>query len=211
MEIGIVSDSLQITFQKNFNSEQKRNNSIEKSDYSISVTYEHIKISAEKNFYDKFGKVQESNGQETEKIQENKPQKELNNGEVAEIKQLIHEEVLKQVKGFLGAFFEENPEAVEQISRGEIPEYFNVENTAKRILDIYFVRFEEGEDREEFVARAKSIINQAYGDVEGMVGDLPDIVQKTREKIMGILDRFAQGEDVSEFMGYKIGENKDGE
>lgn len=104
-----------------------------------------------------------------------------------------------ELKQSLEEFFAQNPEALEQIQQGEIPEYFNVENTAKRILDIYFSRY-NGEDREEFAENAKSIISQAYGEVEGMVGMLPDIVQKTRDKIYEVLDRFANGEDVSDFI-----------
>jgi len=124
--------------------------------------------------------------------------------ETAQLKQAIHAEVLAQVKDFLGAYFKEHPEDVEKISRGEIPDYFNVDNTARRILDIYFSRYQEGEDKGEFVKRAKGIIEQAYGDVEKMVGTLPDIVQKTREKVMEILDNFAQGGDISDFMSRKI-------
>ena len=98
------------------------------------------------------------------------------NVNVVQLREKIHNEILAQVKEFLTGFFEKNPEAVERISKGEIPEYFNVDNTTRRILNIYFSRFEEGQNKEEFVAHAKDIIKQAYGDVEGLVRELPEIV-----------------------------------
>ena len=36
----------------------------------------------------------------------------------------------------LGAFFANNPEVLEQVENGKVPDYFNVENTGDRILDI---------------------------------------------------------------------------
>ncbi|NVM01681.1 MAG: hypothetical protein HWN67_05070 [Candidatus Helarchaeota archaeon] len=108
-------------------------------------------------------------------------------------------EKFPEVKTSLKEFFENNPETLDQIKAGEIPEYFNVENTAKRILDIFFSRY-DGEDRKAFAERAKSIISQAYRDVEQIVGTLPEIVIQTRNKIYEILDKFANGDDVSEFV-----------
>ena len=106
-----------------------------------------------------------------------------------------------EVKDSLGQFIKENPDAAEEISNGEIPDYFNVDNTSKRILDIYFSRYDGG-DKQAFVERAKEIINQAYSDVEGEVGSLPSIVNQTHDRIMDILDKFAAGEDVSEYVKY---------
>ena len=102
-----------------------------------------------------------------------------------------------ELKTSLGDFFRNNPEALQDISEGKVPDYFNVDNTARRILDIYFQRYDGG-DRQAFVDRAKGIVNQAYSEVEGEVGALPDIVNETRNKIMDVLDRFAAGEDVSD-------------
>lgn len=104
-----------------------------------------------------------------------------------------------EVKQSLNEFFINNPEALKDIESGKIPEYFNVENTAKRILDIYFTQY-NGEDKKEFADRARGIISQAYSEVEQMVGSLPDIVIKTRDKVYEILDKFASGEDVSDFI-----------
>ena len=104
-----------------------------------------------------------------------------------------------EVKQSLNEFFVNNPEALEDIEAGKIPEYFNVENTAKRILDIYFSQY-NGEDKKAFVERAKGIISQAYSEVEQMVGTLPDIVIQTRDKVYEILDKFANGKDVSDFI-----------
>ncbi len=104
-----------------------------------------------------------------------------------------------EVKQSLNEFFVNNPEALVDIEAGKIPEYFNVENTAKRILDIYFSQY-NGEDKKAFVERAKGIISQAYSEVEQMVGTLPDIVIQTRDKVYEILDKFANGGEVSDFI-----------
>jgi hypothetical protein len=168
---------------------------VETPEQSFSVSFEHTEINAEYGFYDAKGRLSNQ-----EQIQQIADQEEIGISDVAKLKELIHREVLAQVGDSLGAFFKENPEAAEQVSRGEIPEYFNVENTARRILNIYMPYYEEGEDKQAFVDRAKDIINQAYSDVGGMVGELPDIVLQTRDKIMEILDKFAVGEDISNFM-----------
>ncbi len=171
----------------------------ETPEHSIAVSFEHTEINAEYSFYDVKGRLSNQ-----EQIQQISNKEEIGVSDVAKLKDLIHKEVMAQVKDSLGAFFIENPEAAEQVSRGEIPEYFNVENTARRILNIYFSRYEEGEDKQAFVERAKEIINQAYSDVEGIAGDLPEIVLQTRDKIMDILDKFAAGEDISNFMNVGI-------
>ncbi|MFC1562059.1 hypothetical protein ACFL4Q_03590 [candidate division KSB1 bacterium] len=162
---------------------------------SISVTYSKYALSAESATYS----IAETRpgGKDGERIE--KPSQ-SDAARVAQLKNIIHEQVLAAVKESLGLFYKENPEAIEQVSRGEIPEYFNVENTAQRILSIYFNHYTEGQDRVEFAERAKGIINQAYGEVEGLVGELPDIVLETRKKVMEILNKFAAGEDISDFM-----------
>ncbi|MFC1562895.1 hypothetical protein ACFL4Z_02465 [candidate division KSB1 bacterium] len=108
-------------------------------------------------------------------------------------------EEVPEVKSSLKEFFTNNPESLNEIAAGKIPEYFNVENTAKRILDIYFSVY-DGEEKEAFVERARRVISQAYSEVEQMVGTLPDIVLQTRDKVFEILDKFANGEDVSDFV-----------
>ena len=166
---------------------------------SAAVTYEHTEIEIEFSTYsiEDIKRKAEKSGNEVDKIT-------AGSAETAQLKAQIHEQVMKQVKDSLGIFFKENPEAAEEVSRGEIPDYFNVDNTARRILDIYFNHYSEGEDKEGFVERAKGIIEQAYGEVAGIVGDLPGIVLETREKVMEILDRFAAGEDISGFMSREI-------
>jgi hypothetical protein len=166
---------------------------------SVAVTFEHREETLSFAVYSKKSDAQKQpNTQQADDVKLNQT------SETAQLKQLIHAEVLAQVKVFLGAYFKEHPEDLQAISQGEIPEYFNVDNTTRRILDIYFSRYQEGEDKSEFVKRAKSIIEQAYGDVEKMVGTLPDIVQQTRSKVNELLDKFAQGGDISDFMGRTI-------
>jgi len=123
---------------------------------------------------------------------------EVENQFLAQLKKFIDEN--PEMKEMLFEFYSNNPEALQKVAGGEIPEYFNVDNTAKRILDIYFSQYDGG-DRQEFVDRAKGIIKQAYSEVEGQFdGGLPSIVYATRDKIMEILDKFAAGEDISDFI-----------
>lgn len=168
-----------------------------KNSDSFSVTFEHTVINIDFTVYTDNGRLEEiqrrNSSGEIESLNRD-------NAEIVQLRESIRNEILEQVKSFLGLFFEESPEAVEQVVRGEIPEYFNVENTARRILNIYFSQFQEGDDKKAFAERAKSIIEQAYGDVAGIVGDLPDIVLETRSKVMQILEEFANGGDISDFM-----------
>ena len=124
-----------------------------------------------------------------------------------EIRQQIQDQTLSLIRSFLldspelreslGNFFTENPDALKQVAQGEIPDYFNVENTARRILDIYFNRF-DGQDREAFGERARSLIDQAYEEVSALAGGLPGIVQETRAFINRTLDDFIAGQDISD-------------
>ena len=115
----------------------------------------------------------------------------------------VQNELVDQTREFLNKYLNENPEALESIQNGEIPEYFNEENTARRILDIFFAGY-NGEDREAFAERAKSIITQAYSDVQKIVGTgLPEIVLNTRDLIFEMIESFKNGEDkIFDFLGY---------
>ncbi len=196
MEVGTVPNQVASDIRKDRHLNHGNNERGRASFSSEIVIFERTEIETNFTFYNKNGKsaTQEIAQPETKTVETS------DNVNVVQLREKIHNEILAQVKEFLASFFDKNPEAVEQISKGEIPEYFNVDNTARRILNIYFSRFEEGQNKEEFVARAKDIINQAYGDVQGLVGDLPEIVQQTRAKVMEILDMFAGGGDISEFM-----------
>ena len=92
----------------------------------------------------------------------------------------------------LGAYFAENPDALEQVQNGEIPDYFNVENTGDRILDIWLSEFNGEADVNEFTDQVKEYINQAYSEVSSMFGGLPQLVQDTQQYVMQQLDNFVQ-------------------
>ena len=167
------------------------------------VIFEHSEIEVDFTFYTR--NIPALEGSDTQGV--SRPEigsNVLENSEIVQLRAEIHSEIIEQVNNFLEVFFDENPEAAEQVGRGIIPEYFNVDNTARRILNIYFSRYEEGQDREEFTTRAKNIIEQAYTDVGGLVGEFPDIVLDTRKKVMDILDIFAEGGDISDFLQAKI-------
>ena len=165
------------------------------SEISISYRYEKIDIRFQYKTYRK-----EKNSDQIEKPIN---KKDITPSLIFSQKEKIKNEILEQTKQLLARFFEKNPEALKEIQQGKIPEYFNVENTARRILNIFFSRY-DGEDPEVFVNRVKKIINQAYKDVENIIGgSLPEIVQKTKEKVLQMLDDFAGGKDITDFLNKK--------
>jgi len=170
----------------------------------VNITYTEKGNKVNKN--EEKNSLQKMMGDSTENLAKTKEgiRREIELQTVQLLKKYLEE--FPEVKRNLKEFFENNPEALDQIKVGEIPEYFNVENTAKRILDIYFSRY-NGEDKKTFAERARSIISQAYHEVEQIVGTLPDIVIQTRDKVYEILDKFSKGEDVSEFV--KISKKQD--
>lgn len=99
------------------------------------------------------------------------------------------------------SYFDQNPEALEEVSAGKVPEYWNQENTAKRIFSIALMGLKEGMTREEFYENAKGMIDQAYGEVHGMLGfDFPQLVLDTKEAVLNGLEQFRDGteaEDIS--------------
>ncbi len=89
------------------------------------------------------------------------------------------------------AHFTANPEDWEKVMRGDVPDYFNVENTGQRILDIWIQSFDDSSDIETWLSETKEKINAIYDEVAGMVGGLPQLVQDTRDFVMNALDKFA--------------------
>jgi len=158
---------------------------------SVSYKYERLDISLEYTTY--------SVNKQPQKVQETKSPETNKTGFILNEKERIKDEILEQTKQLLKEFFDQNPEDLEDIQQGIIPEYFNVNNTARRILNIFFSKYEE-EDVKLFAEHARTIINQAYNDVEKMAGALPDIVQQTKEKVLGMLEDFENGNDINDFL-----------
>lgn len=197
MEISTVELPPVLTQSGNRNGNAAKQVKNTKKYNPVSVTFEHTEITIDYTAYTRNVRTEEVPDRVSlQRIASAEPDV----AEIAVLREDIQAEILEQVKAFLGTFFEENPEAAEEISQGIIPEYFNIENTTRRILNIYFARYEQGEDKVAFAERAKSIINQAYNDVESIVSGLPEIVLKTQSKVMEILDIFAQGGDISDYM-----------
>ena len=84
----------------------------------------------------------------------------------------------------LSARFVAHPEEWQQVQRGEIPRYFNVENTAKRILDILIAGNEPDKGSQKWWNRKRDLLEKAYGEVKQGFGGLPDIVKETREYVL---------------------------
>lgn len=94
----------------------------------------------------------------------------------------------------LKTFYQNNPQALDQISQGKIPDYFNVENTAKRQFDIALWSYNEDDDINEFYNKAVDLINLAYEDTEKRLPfELPGIVKDTKEAVLYALEQFKDG------------------
>ena len=105
------------------------------------------------------------------------------------------DEILKDPKNEndpfgLASYFINNPEDWQKVQSGNVPDYFNVENTGNRILDIWLPKNEVNEVDIEFV---KSSINRAYSEVAGMFGGkLPQLVLDTQEYVLQKFDEYSQ-------------------
>ena len=98
----------------------------------------------------------------------------------------------------LHVYFQENPDDWEQVQMGIIPEYFNIENTGNRILDIWLGDSMGTGSSVEFLNNVKDLINQAYGEVTGMLGELPQLVLDTQAYIEKQLDELLAAASESE-------------
>ena len=82
---------------------------------------------------------------------------------------------------------------------GAVPEYWNKENTARRIFSIAMMGYEEGMDREQFADKAIEMVKQAYSDVRSMLGfEFPELVTDTRQAVLDALEQFKGGGALSE-------------
>ncbi len=97
----------------------------------------------------------------------------------------------------LKEYVEENPEDLEDIEKGIIPEYWNQENTAKRIFNILLEGLDRAEDKDSFYESSKDMIEKVYSDVETEVGKLPQLVTDTKNAVLNGLDEFLKGTDIS--------------
>ncbi|MFC1483495.1 hypothetical protein ACFL5M_02890 [Candidatus Neomarinimicrobiota bacterium] len=80
-----------------------------------------------------------------------------------------------------------------------IPEYWNKENTARRIFAIAMMGYEEGSDREAFADKAIAMVKQAYTDVGATLDfEFPQLVTDTKEAVLSALEQFKNGSALSE-------------
>jgi len=114
-------------------------------------------------------------------------------------------ETKKVIKEQLALFFGSNITGAPELGEDEatvlegIPEYWNKENTARRIFSIALMGYQEGSDREEFADKAIAMVKQAYNDVGSMLGyEFPELVMDTRQAVLDALEQFKGGAALSE-------------
>lgn len=93
-----------------------------------------------------------------------------------------------QGKRFSASDFLKSHSGVDFDSSIDIPEYFNVENTGQRMLDILTAGTEGDEFTDDWIEAKKSLVNKAYSEVTKMFGTLPQIVLDTQDYVLGKLD-----------------------
>ena len=111
--------------------------------------------------------------------------------------------IRQQLAHFFGSQVNVAPELAEDEATvlKEIPEYWNKENTARRIFAIALLGYQEGGDREGFADKAIAMVIQAYRDVGYMLGvEFPDLVMDTRQAVLGALAQFRGGAALSEIV-----------
>ncbi len=110
-----------------------------------------------------------------------------------------NKELAGMAKEELGDYFKENPEALQEIADGNMPEYWNVQNTASRMFDIVTAGFNSETDIEGFYNKALDFVHQAYDEVQLMIGfDFPPLVQDTKEALLNGLEQLKDGVPVDE-------------
>jgi len=91
----------------------------------------------------------------------------------------------------IGAYYADHPDDWKKVQLGIVPDYFNVENTGKRILDIWMPQDGTAMDAAG-VERAIQNIIKAYSEVSEMFGNkLPQLVLDTKEYILEKLSEMA--------------------
>ncbi|HPG40049.1 MAG TPA: hypothetical protein PLP19_09790 [bacterium] len=91
----------------------------------------------------------------------------------------------------IGAYYADHPDDWKKVQLGIVPDYFNVENTGKRILDIWMPQDGAVLDAAG-VEHARQNIIKAYSEVSEMFGNkLPQLVLDTKEYVLEKLSEMA--------------------
>lgn len=110
-------------------------------------------------------------------------------------------ELVEGAKENLHAYFSENQQALEEVANGQVPEYWNVENTAKRLFEIVTAGVGDETERQAFYDKAVDFVNKAYDDVKLVIGfEFPPLVKDTREALMNGLEQFRDGTALDEIV-----------
>ncbi len=92
----------------------------------------------------------------------------------------------------------EEPTSLEEpkVEELEIPEYWNADNTAKRIVDfaqLLYLRKAEGMEADKFIDIIRKAVDQGFKEAKGLMGALPPAVdnlnQETYQKVQTGLDQ----------------------
>ncbi|MEE9465074.1 MAG: hypothetical protein V3W14_05830 [Candidatus Neomarinimicrobiota bacterium] len=75
-----------------------------------------------------------------------------------------------------------------------LPDYWNRENTARRIFGLAMMGYQEDMDQAAFADQASAMIKQAYREVRTELGrEFPQLVLDTRDTVLQALEQFKGG------------------
>ena len=78
-------------------------------------------------------------------------------------------------------------------------EYWNKENTARRIFSIALMDYSEDVDQEQFADQATAMIKQAYSDVGAALGiEFPEPVMDIRQAVLHAMEQLRDGTALSD-------------
>lgn len=110
----------------------------------------------------------------------------------------------KFVEGLGGETGEsEEVEGGKEAALGEVPEYWNAENTSQRIVDFATAYFDSFEGNgEEFLDIIKGAVEEGFNQARDILGTLPEpveeLVSETHDLVLEKLDTWAESKGIGE-------------
>lgn len=87
---------------------------------------------------------------------------------------------------------------LEEILSGQVPEGYDELATAQRILDVWLLSYDGRATRESWLHYARHLTQSAFGEVAAWLGNFPETVQRTRERVLGALPEVLSGAEIEE-------------
>jgi len=199
MDVRLNSDITQVAARQQ-SPPEKQVPVVSKSTNSRKDSYEHSE-EVNSGVYDSKGKIQESGEKvHTAQITLHQIRSQIQDQVENYLSRLMdggsNDNLIGQAHSDLSTYFQDNPDALDEIAQGRIPEYWNAANTATRLFNILLSGYNESISRDTFYEKAMALTDQAYGEVHSLIGhDFPELVLETRSVLEDALKQFKEGAD----------------